>query len=241
MTGRRHIARAAFIVFFLQGCVVTPEGIQVTLSPIAEPLILKGFAEYRGIAPDFRNPYPDLISVSPDARKGVIVIGRLSAYREFGDEFGTHLYERGYDNYVRSLRRHRRDAQPSLGIEDFRSEFSGWTAVQIYSAPFLGAAYFRALVSADIVDQLKFENPVQSFVAYDSADLVAAETNADGALVMTALLCEEGPAFSACASQYKKGMFDLETGLELTMGLKPKVNTGDLIDPTSYKILRVKD
>ncbi|MCB1843479.1 MAG: hypothetical protein KDI09_10995, partial [Halioglobus sp.] len=103
---------------------------------------------------------------------------------------------------------------------------------------FFGAVYHRALVAADVANELTFENPVHSFIAYDSADLVVAETNADGALIVRKLLCKEGPDFSDCAAQYKKGRFDLETGLALTMGLKPNVTAAVLIDPVSYKILR---
>lgn len=226
------------LVTFLSGCVMTPEGPLFTISDIAEPLVNKKFSQYEGIPSDFRNPYPDLISVSPNARKGIIVVGRLSAYREFGEEFGEQNIERGYSNYLRSFEKHRPGAPPVLGPAEFGESIAGWTMIQVDGAPFVVGVYVRALVPSEVVDELNFENPIHSFVAYDATDLVAAETNADGAVIIKALLCREGPKYSECALQYEKGVFDLETGLELYTGLKPKVNTGKLIDPVSYKILR---
>lgn len=229
-----RIVAITALVASLSGCVITPEGPLFTISDIPEPLVNKKISRYEGIPSDFRNPFPDIISVTSDARKGVIVIGRLSAYRKFDEK----NIERGYNNYVESFQKARSDATPSLGFAEFRNTVSGWTMIQVYGAPFVVAVYLRALVSSKVVSELRFENFIHSFVAYDTTDLVAAESNADGALVIKVLLCREGPKYSDCALQYEKGVFDLETGLELTMGLKPKVNTGDLIDPISYKLLR---
>ena len=148
------------------GCV-TAEGVSLGW----QPYINSSFVKYGG--------HPDRAESEPDGRvTALIVVGTLSAFRELDAADKAREYER----YVDSFRAWGIGKPPQLSAEEFGRSMRGWTKMKIFGVPLLVAAYMKALVPDSIADDVEFEPAITTTLFQASGDLVAARTNADGAL-----------------------------------------------------------
>ncbi len=207
------------------GCV-TAEGIGVGNSPYVNPTLAK-YSALRD-SPDGH----ETDSIPPVT--GLIVVGTVSTFRPIK---GSNI-EAEYDSYVSSYNRYSgEEGQPTLTLEDFSRTIEGWTKIKVIGVPLLFGGYVKAMVAIEAEDKVEFESAIATFLFGTSRDLVAAETNADGAFVITALLCRDEPGeYSKCARNYQKGLFDATTGRRLKGKLELS-ETGPHIDPETYRVI----
>ncbi len=66
-----------------------------------------------------------------------------------------------------------------------------------------------------------------------SGDLVAARSDRDGLLWIDRVLCKADRSYEACAQKYTIGVFDENTGRELSRDGQPKAD-GEWVDISSY-------
>ncbi len=203
------------------GCV-SAEGVSLG----QQPYINSGFTKYGG--------HPDRAETDSNPRvTGLILVGTVSALREFDEEDKITEYEK----YARAFEAWGTDKPPELSAADFVRTMTGWTKIKFAGVPLLGAAYCKALVSVDSVSTVDFEPSLATFMLQTSSDLVAARTNSDGAFVIDSLLCKDDQDdFAECSRRYRKGMFDADSGLKIKSKLKTDPD-GPRIDPVTYLLV----
>jgi hypothetical protein len=69
--------------------------------------------------------------------------------------------------------------------------------------------------------------------AEDAGALVAAKADSHGVLRLERVLCRRDETYGGCAAAYQPGIFDANTGRELTRDHQPK-RDGALVDVSSY-------
>lgn len=214
-----RIAAVFLFAFLATGCV-SQEGIGIG----TQPYVNSGMVKYSRL--------PTAEAEDGDERvTNVTMIGTLSAYRGFD----AADYSREYEKYVKSFEKWESGTEPSLSFEEFSATMAGWTKVKLFGIPLIAAAYVKALVPKEMLDDVKFESRVGTFLLQTSSDLVAAVSNDDGAFVISALLCADVDGFTKCSKQYHKGVFDAATGKKLKGKLRVKED-GVVIDPLTFKV-----
>ncbi|MDJ0917378.1 MAG: hypothetical protein QNJ05_06395 [Woeseiaceae bacterium] len=209
------------------GCV-SAEGISLGTQPYISP----DFAEYAA-HPD-REATEAQTESDPRGVTELILIGNVSAFREFDEDDKTAEYEK----YARAFEAWGIDQPPQLDAEAFAQTIRGWTKIKIVGVPLLLAAYIKALVPSETANDVEFESAVATFMLQTSSDLVAARTNADGAFVIDTLLCSDSRdrGYTNCAKRYHRGVYDADTGLRIKSKLKLDED-GPRIDPATYVLL----
>lgn len=209
----------------LVGCI-TVEGVSFESQAYIDPKFVK-----LGKLLDATGHQQEADDNNPQSQlTGYIVIGTVSAFREFNSD----NVAREYDNYLADFDTWEIDRDPALSFEEFSRTIAGWTKIKIWGVLMLMAEYSKSLVSKEVIEHVDFQDPVLFQL---SRDLVAARTNSDGALVVVSLLCKKNQEFTNCASEYRKGIFDSSTGKELKESLAPKEN-GALIDTETYHAIK---
>lgn len=224
MTLQRSIPTLLLVAIVCTGCV-TSEGVFVT----SDPYIYEEFVKY-GQQPDATS---DTESGSLDnAVNGVIVVGTVSAYREFKPSD----FESEHESYAKSFETWESDRPLHLDLEDFSKTIRGWTRIKLFGLPLVFAGYVKALVPVEGAEDVEFEPAVVTFLFQSGRDLVAARTNSDGAFVIEALLCKDQPGYYQCSKRYKLGLFDSMTGQKLRLNLEGARN-GPWIDPITFEVI----
>ena len=183
---------------------------------------------------------PDDSDASPpewpsyDASK-VVVVGYLSTARRFDAEKAADAYEL----YMQGFANWELDRPPSYSQQEFEAGIGGFTKIKLAGIPGFSGQYATALVPNSLMDELGFESAFSTYMWGDAADLVVARTNADGALIIAGLLCKEwgNDEFGECKSQYRRGIYHSETGIEINTRRQLGDDAGQ-IDPETFK--RVK-
>ena len=220
MNSLLRVAAVCLVAVLATGCV-SQEGIGIG----TQPYVNGGMVKYSRL--------PTAEPEEGDERvTNVTLIGTLSAYRGFAaDE-----YQGEYEKYVEGFEKWESGTEPSLSLEEFSATMAGWTKVKIFGIPLIAAAYVKALVPKDLLDDVKFEPGVGTFLLQTSSDLVAAVSNDDGAFVISERLCADVDGFTKCSRQYHKGIFETATGQELKSKLRLKED-GVVIDTVTFKVI----
>lgn len=127
--------------------------------------------------------------------------------------------------------------EPSVSEPEFIRDFGAYTAITVWSIPGVIANRRQALVRTADLDGTHFSGSMSTLFFGANGDLVVAGTNADGAVVVEKVLCQDsGTNYSQCAAQFTRGDFDRNTGEEIGDDMKPK-SGGARIDVKSFKTL----
>jgi hypothetical protein len=171
---------------------------------------------------------------------GVLIVGTTGPLRTLDDAERDELYR----NYVAvASQSHPGDAPPGaaanageppvLTSAEFKQKIAGWASIQTLSIPLVTKLRYRVLVPATATQDGKFPSAAASFVFGASGDLVAARSERDGSLWIDRVLCKADRSHEACAQKYAVGVFDENTGRELSRDYKPKAD-GEWVDISSY-------
>ena len=215
---------SVLLAAFCSGCV-TAEGIGFT----SDPYVNKSFVKY-GALPDASTEAES--GDRKNAVTGYIVVGTVSAFREFKRE----NIEEEYKDYAEDFELWGTGRQPNLGLEDFSKIIRGWTRIKVVGVPLLFAGYVKGLVPYEAARDIDFEPVLATALFQSSSDLVAAKTNSDGILTVVTVLCKDTAGYSECAKSYKKGVFDSNTGLKLSGKLEVSEG-GPRIDPITFELI----
>jgi hypothetical protein len=168
-------------------------------------------------------------TTTPETSPGTLLIGRTGPFRSFSNE---RVFLSQYARHEAWMSSRGKQAS-ALSREEYR-EYAGWTSVTIERTPF----YFRmqtALVPEAQLQNLGFSSVLGSGLLGTREDLVAARHTSDNEIVViTDVLCPDGPGFGTCARQYEPGIYDLHTGRELTVDYRIKAN-GIVIDTRTFR------
>ena len=160
------------------------------------------------------------------------MVGATSAFRRYSDKD----YARAYKSYTSFVSRWEDGIESLTSAEEFRAEFSGYTKLRLWRVFGVASDYQAALVPTPFVDQVEFASKANTFLWQAAEDLVAAETNHDGVIVITAVLCDRDSEFTTCRKSYRTGLFDAVTGLQVNGRLENKARAVR-IDLNSYKVI----
>ena len=90
-------------------------------------------------------------------------------------------------------------------------------------------------VPKSLVQDIRFPSIFAMMALSLTGDLVAAETDDDGWLFVTRVLCHDhAPHYSMCAAQYVRGDFEAGDGRQVGLNLKPEAH-GVRIDVVTFK------
>lgn len=167
-------------------------------------------------------------SIIPDVSgPRLIVVGNAMALTVFDD---ATLNQR-YDNYLKQLS----GKTPAFTREWYLATSAGQTSAKYSGVTGIYTRFYRAEIPKDIVRQISFASAFGTFMAGTSADLVAVQVLPGlGAWVTHVLCSEKDPAYSACESQYRQGIYQSSDGREVDNTLK-LVDGGAIIDSVTFK------
>ena len=211
----RKIYLLILISLFVSGCAVKKEGI--------------GFRS--------NNDYK-FMAIEPDecysegCPEAVIVIGNLSAYRDLSENIAEE-----YSKYSEATHKFLVDKPVSLTEQEFADSVIGWTKLQFFKIPLVGAIYYRALVDNSKHLEMQFPSDAEVILLNKTGDLVAAKSNSDGIFFLERLLCSRGDVYKECKENYSRGTFDAKSGQELDLKLRKKKN-GKVINIENYEVLK---
>jgi hypothetical protein len=171
---------------------------------------------------------------------GVLIVGTTGPLRTLGDTARDELYH----NYIAvASRSHPGEAPPGeasnpgelpvLSATEYKQKIVGWASIHTSGIPLVTNLRYHVLVPATVAQGGKFPSAAASFVFGASGDLVAARSERDGSLWIDRALCKADRSYEACAQKYAVGVFDENTGRELSRAYKPKAD-GEWVDISSY-------
>lgn len=222
----------------LAGCAVTREGVRVGgggagSGASAESQIDKARTQAEQNARSSVAKEAASDALTAELKTGVIVVGEAGPLRKLSESDRKAFYK----DYVKMSEMWHPGKPASLSEAQFVAMAGGWSTMETFSIPGLVKMTLPALVHVSDIDSIGFASTMGAFLAGTTGDLVAAESNADGALVITQVLCsDKSPDYRACAKQYEKGRFDIMGGRELDRHAKPKEG-GVRIDVKTYKVI----
>jgi hypothetical protein len=219
----------------LAGCAVTREGVRVAGGGAgsAESQIDKAREQAVNNARSSVAKEAASQALAADIKTGVIVVGEAGPLRKFSEAERKKFYP----EYVKMSEMWHPGKPVSLTEAQFVAMAGGWSTMETFSIPGVFKMTLPAMVHVSDIDTIGFASTVGAFLAGTTGDLVAAESNADGALVITQVLCsDKSPDYRACAKQYAKGRYDINGGRELDRHAKPKEG-GVRIDVKTYKLI----
>jgi hypothetical protein len=164
-----------------------------------------------------------------EAFPGILVIGTAGPLRAIDDKDRPGFYSA----YLKMAAQWHPGAPPGMDADAFERKLAGWASVQTSSIPGIMTWRIRVLVPDSLAHDTRFASAAGSAVFGTTGDLVAARGDRDGLLWLERVLCRDDAAYRACAGNYQSGIFDENTGQELTRDRKPKPG-GALVDVTSY-------
>jgi hypothetical protein len=122
---------------------------------------------------------------------------------------------------------------PILTAAEFKEIIAGWASIQTFGIPLVMNLRYRVLVPTSVAQNTRFASAAAAFVFGASGDLVAARSDREGLLWIDRVLCKADRSYEACAQKYAVGVFDENTGRELSRDYKPKPD-GEWVDISSY-------
>lgn len=161
----------------------------------------------------------------------VLVIGTVSAYRDIG--VSTNKV---YAAYSKAAKKFLIDKPISLTEQEFDRSVKGWTRVQVYNIPLVGALYSSSFISIDESIEINYASSVEAFLVQGTGDLVSAKSNSDGLFFIEKRLCDRKNEYLVCKKNYKRGFFDANSGKELDSKFNEK-KKGKVINIKTYEVL----
>jgi hypothetical protein len=122
---------------------------------------------------------------------------------------------------------------PILTAAAFKEKIAGWASIQTFGIPLVMNLRYRVLVPTSVAQNTRFASAAAAFVFGASGDLVAARSDREGLLWIDRVLCKADRSYETCAQKYAVGVFDENTGRELSRDYKPKPD-GEWVDISSY-------
>ncbi|HEU4619459.1 MAG TPA: hypothetical protein VFV10_15585 [Gammaproteobacteria bacterium] len=220
-------------VVMCAGCASSHEGAKLASAPYVDAALV----EY-GRLPERPDHLHEAHNTDSGSNiTGLIAIGTVTVLREYTQE----SFKAEYDDYSESFATWGSGLDPTLTFDEFSETMSGWTLVRFFQVPMLYGLYAKSLVPKSLAANVQFDTPFAAVMVGASGDLVAARTNADGAFVLTAVLCKRQPTSGfvseQCAESYEPGIFDAATGKQLTSKLALKRH-GRRIDLQTFRVVQ---
>jgi hypothetical protein len=203
------------------GCALSKDGVGFAAKPASADQVAKTHAQLEQNAAG----EPPAAQAQP----GILIVGTTGPLRTLDDKERAEFYRA----YVRFAGEWHPGEPPALDDAAFQAKLGGWASIQTFAVPLIMTRRARVLVPATLVQDTRFASTAGSFIYGASGDLVAAKGDRDGLVWIDRVLCKSGHAFQACADKYQEGVFDENTGRELTGDRKPKPD-GEWIDVSSY-------
>lgn len=172
--------------------------------------------------------------------KGVprlIYVGRVMEFEPIRYEHIELLYKRQYLAYFETLQLGR---EPSLSLGQFANTIGGFTMIARRRANWIMGKYesfLYALVPNRLDDEIQYPNSFDVTFWSGVGDLVAAETNEDGVLIVKRILCRDGPDYGTCSSAYAGGAYDASTGKTVDYNLET-LEDEPTIDTTNFEVIK---
>jgi len=163
----------------------------------------------------------------------LVLIGRVSAFREFSPD----NIQKFYKTYVEFSDRVHPDEGPVYSESDFREQIAGWTKLKVFSIPMVAGLYEYALVPTEMHSDVRFPSFFETWMVQKPGDLVVAKSNRDAYFIIARVLCENDKAYKECAREYRGGLYDAETGHELSTKSLEQKKSGHRIDIKDYHVL----
>ena len=201
------------VSFFMTGCVVKQEGI--------------GFGS-------FTSKYKS-IEFEKCQSKGcpeeVVIIGNVSAYRDIDEDINGE-----YSEYSKAALKFLIDKPVNLTEEEFTKLVAGWTMLQFFNIPLVGASYAGVLIDNTEQMEIKYPNSAEVILVQATGDLVAAKSNSDGVFFIDKQLCVKDDKYKECKESYMRGIFNAQSGGQLDRKFNEKEN-GKNINTETYEVL----
>lgn len=167
-----------------------------------------------------------------DVQPGIFIVGNVGTRREIPERVRSAFYQK---IYMTTARKWMVGPTPAVSEQEFVRDFGAYTAITVWSIPGVIANRRQALVRVADLENTRFSGSMSTLFFGANGDLVVAGTNADGAVIVDKVLCQDSASdYSQCAAQYTRGSFDRNTGEEIGNDMKPK-NGGVRIDVVSFK------
>jgi hypothetical protein len=164
-----------------------------------------------------KNTQAEVGTIAQTCNRELILIGRVSAFREFEGADASEFYQE-YREFVTKIGA---GAAPRVSYQQFNTEFAGWTRLKFFGVPGVIGGYEDILVPQRLRWEIDFPSSAATVLYQGSGDLVAAKTNADGFFVAYKVLCLENVNFQSCSKNYPSGVFDATTGAQLSTSMEP--------------------
>lgn len=220
----------------LAGCAVTREGVRVSGGPGGQANVdkLRGQLVKNTQSTVAKKTVEGVLAT--DVRAGIIMVGVVGPLRTLD----AKQLSKGYETYAKTAEQWHPGKAPTMSEPDFMSQIGGWSTVETFSIPGVMKTAQQVLVRNSNMATIGYPSTVGSFVAGSTGDLVAAQSNEDGVLIIDKVLCKDAsPDYRVCARQFSKGRFDLTSGEELGRDMKPK-DGGIRIDPATYQLMQAR-
>lgn len=232
----KKIFALAAVMTMVTGCAVTREGVRVGAgAPPSQSEVDKIRSQVQQNAQSAAAKKVVAGALASEMKAGVIVVGEAGPLRKLDEAARRESYK----SYVATAGQWHPGQAPVLSEADFVTQIAGWSTMQTFSIPGVMKLTQPALVRADDIIAIGFASTAASFLIGTTGDLVGAQSNADGMLIIDKILCKDSaPDYRACAREFAKGRFDINGGQELDRDMKPK-SGGVRIDPSSYKVIPV--
>ena len=162
--------------------------------------------------------------------KKLIVVGTVSTPRKIRD------HEEMYASYLTAAKKFVGEEEVVVSMQEFTETIDGWTLLQIYNIPLVGAAYAPIFIPEKVTSEINYPSAAETFLFQVTGDLVSAQSNADGVMMLDRLLCAKKDDYIPCKRQYHRGGFDGVTGAQLSKSFKVK-KKGKTIDVDTFKTI----
>ena len=130
------------------------------------------------------------------------------------------------------------ESQPiSLSLENFEKSVNGWTMLQTYNTPLIGALYSSIFIPSEASEDISYASTAEAFLVQGTGDLVAAISNSDGLFFLKKLLCSNKRTYRECKKSFRRGIYDGESGKELDSKFSEKEN-GNTISLQTFEVLK---
>lgn len=205
----------------LGGCAISKDGVSFASRPPDSNQIAKAHDQLEANAGSG--------AAESNMQPGMLVIGTTGPFRKPSEK------QRGdfYNAYVKFAAQWHPGLPPALSDAAFQEKLAGWASIQTSSVPLIMSWRVPVLVSTALPQDTRFASAAGSFMFGATGDWVAARSDRDGLVWMDRVLCRQGEGFRECAKKYRSGIFDENTGQELSRDRKPKID-GGWVDVTSY-------
>lgn len=208
----KKIGMVVLLSLLMTGCAIKKEGIMFSSS-----------GKYQSI--EFEK------CSSKGCPDKAVLIGNVSAHRKLDVGF-----DKEYVNYSAAAKKFSPNSALSLNEENFKASVTGWTMLQIFNVPLLTATYAGVLIDNKDPFEINFPSSASVMLAQVTGDLVTAKSNSDGVFFIDKLLCDKKNDYSACKTNYARGIFNAQSGSELDRDFIEK-ERGKKIDPQTYKLI----